>query len=87
MMDVEPRSGNLRLSGFDVDEVEAKAAELQACSFATTSPFPATGLRPHLQARLRGDRVEATGLALPAGPNQMPGLDQGEEPGGAGGAA
>jgi bifunctional non-homologous end joining protein LigD len=40
-------------------------------------------VRARLPARLRGDREQAAGLALPAGPVEVHGLDQGEESGGA----
>jgi hypothetical protein len=38
-------------------------------------------LRPPMRTRLQGDRLEAARLEIPAGPDQVRGLDQGEEPG------
>src|SRR5712675_684864 len=60
---------------------------MQAYTYGTTSTSPATSSSPAPASSATRDRVQAARLALSPRPNEVLKLDQGEEPGGAGGAA
>jgi bifunctional non-homologous end joining protein LigD len=82
---------------YDGDDLRALPLETRKATLASLLRKPTTirfsehveadagRVRPGLQARRRGHRVEAARLAVPLGP--VPNLDQGKEPGRGGGAA